>query len=100
MITLEPGFWSGVVPATGGTMTDMAQVSAVGGLFAAVTGAAAGKTTFFDIGTAPWVKVNHSVEGGPSIPESVRGKVDMHAFFDGMEIQVIDCGAYNILQTK
>lgn len=81
-------------------MTDMAQASGVGELFAALTGTAVSKTMFFDLGKAPWVKVDMPVEGVESMPESIRGKVDLHAFFDGMEVQAIDCGSYNILQTK
>jgi quercetin dioxygenase-like cupin family protein len=69
-------------------------------VFAAASGAATSKTTFFDLGSAAWVPVNHPTEGGPEYPDEIRGKVDLNAYFQGMSIQAIDCGAYNTLQTK
>jgi quercetin dioxygenase-like cupin family protein len=69
-------------------------------VFSALSGAAGNKTTFFDLGSAPWIPVDHPADGGAGYPDEIRGKVDLHEFFDGMSIQAIDCGAYNILQTK
>jgi quercetin dioxygenase-like cupin family protein len=78
----------------------MTQVSAVQQVFARVTGSGATKTTFFDLSSAPWVDVDIPSDGGGHFPEPVAEAIDLHEFFEGMAIQAIDCGAYNILQTR
>jgi quercetin dioxygenase-like cupin family protein len=78
----------------------MTQARSVAELFADVTGDSRTKTTFFDLSSAPWVPVDMPVDGSGHFPSEIVGEVDLHEFFVGMEVQAIDCGGYNILQTK
>jgi quercetin dioxygenase-like cupin family protein len=69
-------------------------------LFMRATGADPRKTLFFDLNDAPWVPVDIPVDGGGAFPREIVGQVYLHEYFNGMEVQVTDCGAYNILQTR
>jgi len=69
-------------------------------VFSQASGAGRTKTLFFDIGDAPWFPVDVPVDGGGQFPDEIVGKVDLHEYFKDMEIQPIDCGGYNILQTR
>jgi hypothetical protein len=78
----------------------MTSPTSVGELFSRVTGDQTSKTIFFDINTAPWVAVNVPADGGGRYPPEVAAVVDLHEYFSGMEVQAIDCGGFNILQTR
>jgi hypothetical protein len=79
------------------TMTNPATVR---DLFSQVTGDRVSKTTFFDLNTSPWIPVDIRPDGVGRYPAEVAAAVDLHEYFSGMEVQAIDCGAYNILQTR
>jgi quercetin dioxygenase-like cupin family protein len=69
-------------------------------LFSRASGADRAKTLFFDLEQAPWFPVDIPTDGGGAFPEEIVGHVDLHEYFIGMEVQPIDCGGYNILQTR
>ena len=62
------------------------------------------KSMFFDLNEAPSVKVIFDPDApgaGRGYPQRILDEVDLVQFYEhGMEIQVIDCGGFNVLQTR
>jgi len=55
---------------------------------------------FFDFSGVPWTALHMEPDGGGQFPQSVVEGIDLPAYFEGMELQVLDFGSFNILNTR
>jgi hypothetical protein len=78
----------------------MSPESSMVDLFSRVGLGPTAKTVFFDLATAPWTPVVIPPDGAGRFPPEIVAAVDLSRYFQGMEVQPVDCGCYNMLQTR
>ena len=55
---------------------------------------------FFNFAETPWFPLHMEPDGGGEFPDVIVENVDLVKYYEGMELQALDFGAFNILNVR